>query len=49
MVGLQKTGGIMTDWRKQHGDVVADFMKYLNEKNNNFILKGGTGHAASSP
>jgi predicted nucleotidyltransferase component of viral defense system len=30
------------DWRKQHGEVIASFMKYLNAKANDYILKGGT-------
>ena len=30
------------DWRKQHGEVIADFMKYLNGKTSTFVLKGGT-------
>ena len=33
----------MTDWREQHGEVIAAFIRYLNEKTDNFILKGGTG------
>lgn len=32
----------MSDWKKQHGEVVAAFMKYLNEKTDSFVLKGGT-------
>ncbi len=32
----------MTDWRKEHGAVIHNFLKYLNEKSDNFILKGGT-------
>jgi len=32
----------MTYWREQHGEVVAAFVKYLNEQTNNFVLKGGT-------
>jgi len=31
----------MRDWRVQHGEVIAAFVKYLNEKSGNFILKGG--------
>ena len=32
----------MKDWKKWHGEVIASFVKYLNEKSDNFILKGGT-------
>ena len=32
----------MRDWRVQHGQVIAAFAKYLNEKTDNFVLKGGT-------
>jgi len=30
----------MTDWRKQHGEVIAAFIRYLNEKTDKFVLKG---------
>jgi len=33
----------MTDWRERHGEVVAEFVRYLNEKSDDFVLKGGTG------
>jgi predicted nucleotidyltransferase component of viral defense system len=42
MVGLQKEGGIMTDWRIAHGKSIADFTGYLNEKSCGYVLKGGT-------
>lgn len=32
----------MSDWREQHGEVIASFAEYLNSKTGNFILKGGT-------
>lgn len=32
----------MRDWRKQHGQIIISFLKYLNEKTSDFILKGGT-------
>jgi len=32
----------MSDWRKLHGEVIAAFVRYLNAKTGNFILKGGT-------
>lgn len=32
----------MKDWRKKHGSVISAFMKYLNKKTGNFVLKGGT-------
>ena len=35
----------MRDWRKQHGQAIAAFVKYLNAKGENFILKGGTALA----
>ena len=31
----------MNDWKKQHGEVIASFVNYLNSKTDNFILKGG--------
>ena len=37
---------IMNNWQERHGQVIADFTKHLNnilnEKSNEFILKGGT-------
>lgn len=30
------------DWRKQHGEIISDFLHVLNEKTNTYILKGGT-------
>ena len=32
----------MRDWREQHGEVIAAFVKHLNAKTDDFILKGGT-------
>ena len=32
----------MSDWRIQHGKVMADFMAYINENTTDFVLKGGT-------
>ena len=32
----------MKDWRTQHGEVIASFVRFLNEKSNDYILKGGT-------
>ena len=32
----------MKDWKKRHGTVIASFVKYLNEKSDSYILKGGT-------
>jgi len=32
----------MIGWRKEHGEAIAAFTKYLNEKTDNFVLKGGT-------
>lgn len=32
----------MKNWRKQHGEVIVSFIKHLNAKTNDFILKGGT-------
>ncbi|MCL2202615.1 MAG: nucleotidyl transferase AbiEii/AbiGii toxin family protein [Defluviitaleaceae bacterium] len=32
----------MTDWRKQHGKIIASFMEYLNALPAHFVLKGGT-------
>jgi len=32
----------MSDWKKRHGEVIVSFVKYLNAKTNDFILKGGT-------
>lgn len=31
-----------SDWRKEHGKVIADFLKYLNSRTHDFVLKGGT-------
>jgi predicted nucleotidyltransferase component of viral defense system len=45
MAGLQKTGAHMNDWRERHGRVMAAFLKYLNEKNRGYVLKGGTALA----
>jgi len=30
------------DWRKQHGAAIVSFIKYLNTKTDDYILKGGT-------
>ena len=32
----------MSDWRIQHGEIIVSFVKYLNAKTNDFVLKGGT-------
>lgn len=32
----------MKDWKELHGKVIDDFLLYLNERTDNFILKGGT-------
>jgi len=32
----------MSDWKKRHGEVIVSFVKYLNAKTKDFILKGGT-------
>jgi predicted nucleotidyltransferase component of viral defense system len=32
----------MVDWRITHGEVIKDFLLYLNTKSNKFVLKGGT-------
>ena len=42
MVGLQKEGKHMRDWRERHGEVISLFVKYLNGKTGDFILKGDT-------
>lgn len=31
-----------SDWRKEHHEVIMQFLKYLNKKTDDFILKGGT-------
>jgi hypothetical protein len=31
----------MRDWRKRHGEVIVSFVRYLNAKTDDFILKGG--------
>lgn len=30
------------DWREEHGKVIAGFLKFLNSKTHDFVLKGGT-------
>lgn len=30
------------DWRIKHGEVIKDFLNYLNQRSGNYILKGGT-------
>jgi hypothetical protein len=42
VVELQKAGELMSDWRIKHGEVIAAFMAYLNERTDNYVLKGGT-------
>ena len=32
----------MPDWRKQHGTVIADFLRELNKQSSSYVLKGGT-------
>lgn len=32
----------MPDWRKQHGAVIADFLRELNRQTSAYVLKGGT-------
>jgi predicted nucleotidyltransferase component of viral defense system len=32
----------MNDWQKKHGEVIYEFLKYLNENSDKFVLKGGT-------
>jgi len=32
----------MTDWRIEHGQIIASFLNYLNTRSSRFILKGGT-------
>ena len=32
----------MKNWRNRHGEIIVSFIKYLNEKTSDFILKGGT-------
>jgi hypothetical protein len=32
----------MSDWKIEHGKVINDFLKYMNNKTDDFILKGGT-------
>lgn len=31
----------MIDWRVMHGEIIRDFLYFLNAKSNKFILKGG--------
>lgn len=33
---------IFTDWRKHHGEIIKEFLIYLNKRTDSFILKGGT-------
>jgi predicted nucleotidyltransferase component of viral defense system len=42
MAYLQKGSWPMKNWRKQHGEIIVSFVKYLNAKTSDFILKGGT-------
>ncbi len=30
------------DWKEKHYEVIIDFLKFLNERTEDFILKGGT-------
>ena len=30
------------EWQKRHGQVISDFLQYLNQKSNEYILKGET-------
>ena len=32
-------------WQKAHGQAIKDFLKFLNEKTDSFVLKGGTALA----
>ena len=32
----------MSDWRKQHREVIISFIRYLNDNTDKFTLKGGT-------
>ena len=32
----------MSDWRILHGEIIKDFLYFLNAKSNKFVLKGGT-------
>ena len=32
----------MKDWRNKHGEVIVSFLKYLNAKTDDYVLKGGT-------
>ncbi|MDR0446102.1 MAG: nucleotidyl transferase AbiEii/AbiGii toxin family protein [Oscillospiraceae bacterium] len=36
----------MNDWRIRHGEVIAEFIAFLNNDNTNYVLKGGTALAA---
>jgi predicted nucleotidyltransferase component of viral defense system len=42
MVRLQETGAVVNDWRERHSQVMAAFLKYLNENGGGYVLKGGT-------
>ena len=33
------------NWQVRHGKVIVNFLRYLNEQTNKFILKGGTALA----
>lgn len=32
----------MLDWRKNHGEVINDFLVFLNKRTKDYVLKGGT-------
>lgn len=32
----------MSDWRILHGEIIKDFLYFLNYKSNKFVLKDGT-------
>lgn len=32
----------MQDWQKQHKEVMNDFLRFLNERSGDYVLKGGT-------
>lgn len=33
------------DWRTKHGEVIRDFLQFLNKKTDKYVLKGGTALA----
>ena len=32
----------LTDWHEQHGKVISEFLKYINDCSGEYVLKGGT-------